>query len=60
MTNRHDAWPDETHAGVHDAGRVRRLPPEMESVMPSLVWIIIVVLIVLLVLGYFGRGRFRS
>jgi flagellar basal body-associated protein FliL len=28
--------------------------------MPSLLWIIIVVLIVLFVLGYFGRGRFRS
>jgi flagellar basal body-associated protein FliL len=28
--------------------------------MPDLIWIIIVVLIVLFVLGYFGRGRFRS
>jgi len=34
--------------------------PEMEFVMPSLVWIIIVVLIVLFLLGYFGRGRFRT
>jgi hypothetical protein len=28
--------------------------------MPSLLGIIIIVLIVLFVLGYFGRGRFRS
>jgi len=32
----------------------------MAFVMPSLVWVIIVVLIVLFVLGYFGRGRFRT
>jgi cobalamin biosynthesis Mg chelatase CobN len=31
-----------------------------ESQMPSLLWIIIIVLIVLFVAGYFGRGRFRS
>jgi hypothetical protein len=26
--------------------------------MPDLIWIVIVVLVVLFVLGYFGRGRF--
>jgi cobalamin biosynthesis Mg chelatase CobN len=29
-----------------------------ERAMPSLIWIIIVVLVVLALLGYFGRGRF--
>jgi len=28
--------------------------------MPDLIWIIIVVLVVLALLGYFGRGRFRG
>jgi len=27
--------------------------------MPDLIWIIVIVLVVLLLLGYFGRGRFR-
>jgi len=27
--------------------------------MDNLVWIVIVVLVVLFLLGYFGRGRFR-
>jgi flagellar basal body-associated protein FliL len=27
--------------------------------MPDLIWIIVIVLVVLFVLGYFGRGRFR-
>jgi flagellar basal body-associated protein FliL len=31
-----------------------------ENDMPSLLWIIIVVLVVLALLGYFGRGRFRG
>ena len=30
-----------------------------ELEMPDLIWIIVIVLVVLLVLGYFGRGRFR-
>jgi flagellar basal body-associated protein FliL len=30
----------------------------MEGVM-DLIWIIVIVLIVLALLGYFGRGRFR-
>jgi hypothetical protein len=30
-----------------------------ESEMPDLIWIIVIVLIVLALLGYFGRGRFR-
>jgi hypothetical protein len=34
--------------------------PVVEFVMPSLVWIVIVVLVVLFLLGYFGRGRFRT
>jgi len=28
--------------------------------VPNLIWIIIVVLVVLALLGYFGRGRFRG
>jgi len=28
--------------------------------LPDLIWIIVIVLVVLLLLGYFGRGRFRS
>jgi len=28
--------------------------------MPDLLWIVIVVLVVLALLGYFGRGRFRG
>jgi hypothetical protein len=31
-----------------------------ETALPSLLWIIIVVLVVLALLGYFGRGRFRG
>jgi flagellar basal body-associated protein FliL len=31
-----------------------------ECFMDNTIWIIIVVLIVLAVLGYFGRGRFRG
>jgi hypothetical protein len=31
-----------------------------ENVVPNLIWIIIVVLVVLALLGYFGRGRFRG
>lgn len=30
------------------------------EVVPNLIWIIIVVLVVLALLGYFGRGRFRG
>jgi len=44
---------------VSDACR-RVALPEMEFVVPSLIWIIIVVLIVLFLLGYLGRGRFRA
>ncbi len=40
-------------------GAKARHPREVESGM-NLIWIIVVVLIVLFVLGYFGRGRFRS
>jgi flagellar basal body-associated protein FliL len=29
-----------------------------ERAVPNLIWIIIVVLVVLALLGYFGRGRF--
>jgi hypothetical protein len=29
-----------------------------ENALPSLLWIVIVVLVVLALLGYFGRGRF--
>jgi cobalamin biosynthesis Mg chelatase CobN len=32
---------------------------QRESGMPDLIWIIVIVLVVLFVLGYFGRGRFR-
>jgi flagellar basal body-associated protein FliL len=32
----------------------------MENPMNNLIWIIIVILIVLFIAGYFGRGRFRS
>jgi flagellar basal body-associated protein FliL len=35
-------------------------PAFRENPMPSLLWIIIVVLVVLALLGYFGRGRFRG
>lgn len=31
-----------------------------EYAMDNTIWIIIVVLVVLAVLGYFGRGRFRG
>jgi flagellar basal body-associated protein FliL len=31
-----------------------------EDPVPNLIWIIIVVLVVLALLGYFGRGRFRG
>jgi hypothetical protein len=31
-----------------------------EYLLPNLIWIIIVVLVVLALLGYFGRGRFRG
>jgi flagellar basal body-associated protein FliL len=31
-----------------------------ERLMPSLIWIIIVVLVVLFLLGFFGRGRLRG
>jgi hypothetical protein len=31
-----------------------------EPLVPNLIWIIIVVLVVLALLGYFGRGRFRG
>jgi hypothetical protein len=31
-----------------------------EHPVPNLIWIIIVVLVVLALLGYFGRGRFRG
>jgi flagellar basal body-associated protein FliL len=31
-----------------------------EDLVPNLIWIIIVVLVVLALLGYFGRGRFRG
>jgi hypothetical protein len=30
-----------------------------ERVMDNLLWIIVVVIVVLALLGYFGRGRFR-
>jgi flagellar basal body-associated protein FliL len=40
-------------------GAKARHAREVESGM-NLIWIIVVVLIVLFVLGYFGRGRFRS
>ena len=36
-----------------------RADHKRESGMPDLIWIIVIVLVVLLVLGYFGRGRFR-
>lgn len=32
--------------------------PSREQPVPNLIWIIIVVLVVLALLGYFGRGRF--
>jgi len=34
--------------------------PSKEHPVPNLIWIIIVVLVVLALLGYFGRGRFRG
>jgi len=37
---------------------VRRTNAQKERAVPSLIWIIIVVLVVLALLGYFGRGRF--
>jgi hypothetical protein len=30
-----------------------------EILMPDLIWIVVVVLVVLFLFGYFGRGRFR-
>jgi flagellar basal body-associated protein FliL len=35
-------------------------PTVEEHPVPNLIWIIIVVLVVLALLGYFGRGRFRG
>jgi flagellar basal body-associated protein FliL len=35
-------------------------PPSRMYLVPNLLWIIIVVLVVLALLGYFGRGRFRG
>jgi cobalamin biosynthesis Mg chelatase CobN len=35
-------------------------PNSRERHMPDLLWIVIVVLVVLALLGYFGRGRFRG
>jgi hypothetical protein len=35
-------------------------PLSRERAMPDLIWIIVVVLVVLALLGYFGRGRFRG
>jgi len=32
--------------------------PSREQQVPSLIWIIIIVIVVLALLGYFGRGRF--
>jgi hypothetical protein len=37
-----------------------RRATRMERLMPSLIWIIIVVLVVLFLLGFFGRGRLRG
>jgi len=34
--------------------------PSREHPVDNLIWIIIVVLVVLALLGYFGRGRFRG
>jgi flagellar basal body-associated protein FliL len=34
--------------------------PSRSIPVPNLIWIIIVVLVVLALLGYFGRGRFRG
>lgn len=31
-----------------------------ESAMPNLFWTVIIILLVLALLGYFGRGRFRG
>jgi hypothetical protein len=59
MTNRHDGRRVGTDAAGSDACRRVALPAR-EFVVPSLVWIIIVVLIVLFLLGYLGRGRFRA
>lgn len=39
---------------------VRRINCQKERAVPNLIWIIIVVLVVLALLGYFGRGRFRG
>jgi hypothetical protein len=38
---------------------IRASPHRREIRMPSLFWIIVIVVVVLFVLGYFGRGRFR-
>jgi len=38
---------------------IRASPHQREIRMPSLFWIIVIVLVVLFLLGYFGRGRFR-
>ena len=35
-------------------------PASRENPMGNLLWIIIVVVVVLALLGYFGRGRFRG
>jgi len=35
-------------------------PIVRENLMPDLIYIVIVVLVVLALLGYFGRGRFRG
>ena len=39
---------------------VPRTKLSKECVVPDLIWIIVVVLVVLALLGYFGRGRFRG
>lgn len=43
----------------HSERSMHRQPREL-AVDSNLIWIIIVVLVVLALLGYFGRGRFRG
>lgn len=58
-----DPLPSDGHARLRlSGGGAWRWAPHsrMENPMNNLIWIIIVILIVLFIAGYFGRGRFRS
>lgn len=60
MTIRNDGRRVGTHALSERRVSAGRATRNGELLVPSLIWIIIVVLIVLFLLGYLGRGRFRA